>query len=78
MCAKRFHKLIAGQTETDRIKYRYGMAGLIQAEELPGFKPVPNWELSLVSSIHSKKRDVIEVKYMFGKRVIRPIKVRSK
>jgi hypothetical protein len=57
---------------------------LVRAFELiievntPGFKPVPNWELRLVSSIHSKKRDVIEVQYMFGKRVIRPIKVRSK
>ncbi|KAJ7888618.1 hypothetical protein B0H14DRAFT_2562198 [Mycena olivaceomarginata] len=48
---------------------------LIIEVDTPGFKPVPNWELRLVSSIHSKKRDVIEVKYMFGKRVIRPIKI---
>jgi hypothetical protein len=31
---------------------------------------VPNWELRPVSSIHSKKRDVIEVQYVFGKSVI--------
>jgi hypothetical protein len=51
---------------------------LIIEIDAPGFKPVPNWELRLVSSIHSKKSDVTEVQYVSGKRVMRPTKVCSK
>jgi hypothetical protein len=86
--SSRSRHVLAARYEADRTQPRPGglareeLYRLVRAFELivevdtSGFKPVPNWEPRLVSSIRSKERDVLEVQCVFRKRVMQLIKVR--